>query len=313
MENLDKTALRVRVHEGGTAPVRGSADAAGYDLATAHDLVVPARGSVRVRLGLDVWLPEGSYGRVAARSGLAAKHHIDVDGTPLPATALDAHITLLNHSAVDVPLKRGERVAQLVLECGSREAALTMLPILVVADLADLGDTDRGAGGFGSTGATAIVETTGSGSSAPTSTHERKDETKDAKAPALVLRVKSLNERARLPSAPTADVPGYTLYASADATVPARGKAFVPTGIANAVPRQMYGQVCAHPGVKSLVPGAGVIDADYRGEIQVVAFNHSVADLAVRAGDAVAQYQLRRILTPRVALVPLGAPTVADA
>ncbi|KAI3401533.1 hypothetical protein diail_10134 [Diaporthe ilicicola] len=46
--------------------------------------------------------------------------------------------------------------------------------------------------------------------------------------------------------------------------------------------------------------GAGVIDADYRGQVKVLLFNHSDADFAVSEGDRVAQLVLERIYTPEV-------------
>jgi dUTP pyrophosphatase len=46
--------------------------------------------------------------------------------------------------------------------------------------------------------------------------------------------------------------------------------------------------------------GAGVIDADYRGPVKVLLFNHSDADFAVQEGDRVAQLVLERIYTPDV-------------
>lgn len=46
--------------------------------------------------------------------------------------------------------------------------------------------------------------------------------------------------------------------------------------------------------------GAGVIDADYRGPVKVLLFNHSDADFAVKEGDRVAQLVLERIYTPDV-------------
>lgn len=63
-----------------STPSRGSAKAAGYDLKSAEDCVVPARGKQIVNTGIRVQLPEGCYGRIAPRSGLAAKHSIDVGG-----------------------------------------------------------------------------------------------------------------------------------------------------------------------------------------------------------------------------------------
>lgn len=46
--------------------------------------------------------------------------------------------------------------------------------------------------------------------------------------------------------------------------------------------------------------GAGVIDADYRGEVKVLLFNHSDKDFDVKAGDRIAQLVLERIYTPEV-------------
>lgn len=72
------------------------------------------------------------------------------------------------------------------------------------------------------------------------------------------------------------------MYASAKETViPARGKALVETGIAVAVPEGTYGRVAPRSGLASkhfIDVGAGVIDADYRGEVKVLLFNFSEVD-----------------------------------
>jgi dUTP pyrophosphatase len=60
-----------------TIPTRGSASAAGFDLYASRESVVPARGKAMVDTDIAIALPEGTYGRVAPRSGLAAKHSID--------------------------------------------------------------------------------------------------------------------------------------------------------------------------------------------------------------------------------------------
>lgn len=61
-------------------PSKGSTKAAGYDLKSAHNYVVKARGKEIIDTGIKVQLPEGCYGRIAPRSGLAAKNCIDVGG-----------------------------------------------------------------------------------------------------------------------------------------------------------------------------------------------------------------------------------------
>lgn len=63
--------------------------------------------------------------------------------------------------------------------------------------------------------------------------------------------------------------------------IPARGKALVETGIAVAVPEGTYGRVAPRSGLASkhfIDVGAGVIDADYRGEVKVLLFNFSEVD-----------------------------------
>jgi hypothetical protein len=61
-------------------PTKGSVKAAGYDLKSVYDCTVPARGKALVDTGIKVQLPEGCYGRIAPRSGLAVKNFIDVGG-----------------------------------------------------------------------------------------------------------------------------------------------------------------------------------------------------------------------------------------
>lgn len=64
-------------------PTKGSQKAAGFDLRSAYDYIIPAKGKMMVSTDLQIELPEGCYGRVAPRSGLAAKHSIDVGGKSL--------------------------------------------------------------------------------------------------------------------------------------------------------------------------------------------------------------------------------------
>lgn len=71
--------LRVKkISENAVLPVRGSQGAAGYDLASAYECVIPARGKGLVKTDLSIAIPKGTYARVAPRSGLAWKHFIDV-------------------------------------------------------------------------------------------------------------------------------------------------------------------------------------------------------------------------------------------
>lgn len=112
---------------------------------SAVDTVVPAKGRAIVPTDLSIAIPQGTYGRVAPRSGLAVKHFIDVG-----AGVVDADyrgplgVVLFNFGEQDFVVKRGDRIAQLVLE-------RIMMSDIVEVD--DLDGTLRGSGGFGSTGA----------------------------------------------------------------------------------------------------------------------------------------------------------------
>ncbi|KAL4984072.1 dUTPase-like protein [Aspergillus falconensis] len=126
------------------APTRGSAFAAGYDLYAAKEIVIPAKGKGLVDTGLAVAVPEGTYGRVAPRSGLASKHFIDVGAGVIDADYRgEVKVLLFNFSDVDFTIKEGDRVAQLVLE---------RIYTPEVAVVEELTESVRGAGGFGSTG-----------------------------------------------------------------------------------------------------------------------------------------------------------------
>merc|ERR1711916_153787 len=133
-----------KITENATLPVRGSAMAAGYDLAAAYDCVIPAQGKAIAKTDLSIAVPEGTYGRIAPRSGLAWKKHIDVGAGVIDRDYRgNVGVVLFNHAQEDLHVKKGDRVAQLVLE-------KIMTPEVVEVEQLDA--TERGAGGFGSTG-----------------------------------------------------------------------------------------------------------------------------------------------------------------
>ncbi|KAI0970323.1 deoxyuridine 5'-triphosphate nucleotidohydrolase [Xylaria arbuscula] len=117
------------------------------------------------------------------------------------------------------------------------------------------------------------------------------------------LLIKKLSDKARLPTRGSAFAAGYDLYSSQATTVPARGKVLVDTDIAIAVPAGTYGRVAPRSGLASkhsIQTGAGVIDADYRGQVKILLFNHSDADYSIAEGDRIAQLVIERIYTPEV-------------
>ncbi|KAG7531710.1 hypothetical protein FFLO_04152 [Filobasidium floriforme] len=133
-----------RLSERATLPTRGSPLAAGYDLYAAEGKTVPAGGKALVDTQLSIAVPLGTYGRVAPRSGLAAKHSIHTGAGVIDADYRGCVFVLLfNLGKEDFVVNAGDRIAQLVLE-------QIVTPSIIEVD--ELDTTIRGSGGFGSTG-----------------------------------------------------------------------------------------------------------------------------------------------------------------
>ena len=82
---------------------------------------------------------------------------------------------------------------------------------------------------------------------------------------------------------------------------PAHGKVLVKTGLSLAMPSGCYGRIAPRSGLalkKFIDVGAGVVDADYRGELGIVLFNFSDTDFQINMGDKVAQLIFEKIKTP---------------
>lgn len=144
-ENATPEILFVKTTEFAFEPMRGSTKAAGLDLSSAYEYTVPARGRCLLQTDLRVQLPSNTYGRVAARSGLALKHGIDVGAGVVDEDYRGLlSVLLFNHTDTDFKINRGDRIAQFISE-------RIYLPKVKFVDSLDV--TDR-KGGFGSTGVT---------------------------------------------------------------------------------------------------------------------------------------------------------------
>lgn len=129
-------------------PTRGSVSAAGYDLYACLDtesIVIESGKTVKVGTGLAFEIPEGYFGAIFARSGLAAKglRPANCVGVADSDYRGEYIVALHNDSSSDMTVCRGDRIAQLVV-----------MPYLSVEfeESQSLEQTERGAGGFGSTG-----------------------------------------------------------------------------------------------------------------------------------------------------------------
>src|ERR1700744_4205202 len=87
------------------------------------------------------------------------------------------------------------------------------------------------------------------------------------------LRVKKINLEARIPTKGSQRAAGHDLYAQEAKKIPAKGQAIIGTGIAIGLPSGTYGRIAPGSGLAAkhaLAINAGVIDADYTGEVKVI-------------------------------------------
>jgi dUTP pyrophosphatase len=127
-------------------PAYATDGAAGMDVLAAEEVTLAPGGRHAVATGLAVAIPHGYEIQVRPRSGLALKHGITVPNTPGTIDSDyrgELKVILINHGAAPFEVRRGDRIAQLVL------APVTRATWLKVDEL---DDTARGEGGFGSTG-----------------------------------------------------------------------------------------------------------------------------------------------------------------
>lgn len=129
-------------------PTRGSEYAAGYDLYAdvKEDVQIKPHETVKIGTGLAMEIPDGYFGAIFARSGLAAKEGLR------PANCVgvcdsdyrgEYIVAIHNDSEETRTVTAGERIAQLVV--------MPYLPV-TFDEVTELADTNRGEGGFGSTG-----------------------------------------------------------------------------------------------------------------------------------------------------------------
>lgn len=130
-------------------PRRATPGSAGLDLSSAIDLTLAPGERAAVPTGFALAIPPGFEGQVRPRSGLALHSGVTVANAP---GTIDSDyrgeicVILVNLSAQAFLVKRGERIAQLVI------AAVAEPSLKEVSAASDLSPTERGSGGFGHTG-----------------------------------------------------------------------------------------------------------------------------------------------------------------
>lgn len=118
---------------------------AGADLFSDEDAIVHARGQKLIRTGVAFEIPEGYFGLVRPRSGLATKYGIGMNSSGVIDSGYrgEVSVTLMNHTDANYMVNKCDRIAQILI-----------LPVEYVTfnTVSQLSDSDRGTHGYGSTG-----------------------------------------------------------------------------------------------------------------------------------------------------------------
>lgn len=138
-----------KVNPNAKIPTRGSDQAAGYDLYACLDaeiVTIPAHQTLKVPTGISMAIPEGYFGAIFARSGLAAKQGLrPANCVGVIDSDYRGEFMVMLHNDTDEPktVENHDRVAQLVV--------MPYMPV-EFQETDSLDETQRGTGGFGSTG-----------------------------------------------------------------------------------------------------------------------------------------------------------------
>lgn len=155
-----------KLSETAKIPTRGSEYAAGYDLYADNTVTIHPEENQLIHTGIAIEIPEGYFGAIYARSGLATKQGLrpancvgvidsDYRGEICVCLYNDSHYTeariepneyggsSLCFPVINREIKQGDRIAQLVIQ---------KFEPVEFEEVDKLDSTDRGEGGFGSTG-----------------------------------------------------------------------------------------------------------------------------------------------------------------
>ena len=143
---IDIRILRLPHGEGLPLPAYATPGAAGMDIVAAEELDLQPAQRHAVATGFAMAIPVGYEVQVRPRSGLALKHGISVPNSPGTIDSDyrgEVKVIIINHGDAPFPIRRGDRVAQLVV---------APVQHADFVEVSELDETERGAGGFGSTG-----------------------------------------------------------------------------------------------------------------------------------------------------------------
>ena len=111
----------------------------------AHDIKIPAKGKALVKTDIAVSFPQNCYARLAPRSGLAWKYHLDIGAGVIDSDYRgNIGVVVFNHSDNDFKVEKHMRIAQMILERYEHNCK--------ICEVTDIDNTKRNTKGFGSSG-----------------------------------------------------------------------------------------------------------------------------------------------------------------
>jgi dUTP pyrophosphatase len=132
-----------RLSQDAQIPTRATEGSAGFDIYSKGFYIIKPQVRCLLDTGIAMQLPNNWWGELKPRSGLAAKHGLDVLAGVIDSDFLgEIKVSLINLGEHDVEIRKGDRIAQLIIQRYESEWI----------EVEELRSTNRGHGGFGSTG-----------------------------------------------------------------------------------------------------------------------------------------------------------------
>lgn len=136
-------------------PTRATTGSIGYDLRSVEKTSIPKNSRALISTGLAIVCPDGTYGRIAPRSGLASKHCIDIGAGVIDQDYRgEVKVLVINNSKKTFHVDPGMKIAQLIFERAWISDSLGLKMTFDAEWCVKGASTERGPNGFGSTGLT---------------------------------------------------------------------------------------------------------------------------------------------------------------
>ena len=142
--SVNQLVVDVKLLDGAREPFKATYSSAGYDLFAYKTVTSEPKSVVPISTGCIFQIPQGYFGRILPRSGLALRNNLTTDAGVIDSDFRGVvHVLLRNNSDTAFVIEQGQRIAQIVyLKCED----------VIFVKKSELSESERGINGFGSTG-----------------------------------------------------------------------------------------------------------------------------------------------------------------